>query len=82
MVNTAGLDDPILLELKECLLLGAQQLAKTRLEMQAIAATLEDGNLMGQGGEAFCRALREPLCLAIGRLSSRCEELAGEITTL
>ena len=78
MVKTAGLDDPILPELKECLLLGADQLDRIRLEMQAIAATLEDGNLLGQGGEAFCRALREPLCLAIGRLSARLEELADE----
>jgi hypothetical protein len=79
MVKTAGLDDPILLELKECLLLGAEQLTRTRLEMQAIAATLEEGNLLGQGGEAFCYALREPLCLAIGRLSARLEEVAAEL---
>lgn len=80
MVKTAGLDAPILLELRDCLLLGAEQLARTRLEMQAIADTLEDGNLIGQGGDAFCRALRDPLCLAIGRLSARLEELADEIT--
>jgi hypothetical protein len=79
MVKTAGPDDPILLELKECLLLGAEQLDRTRLEMQAIAAALEDGNLLGRGGDAFGRALREPLCLAIGRLSTRLQELAGEI---
>ena len=80
MVKTAGLDDPILLELKECLLLGADQLDKTRLEMQAIAGALEDGSLLGRGGDAFCRALRDPLCLAIGRLSARLEELAGEVS--
>jgi hypothetical protein len=79
MVKMAGLDNPILLELKECLFLGSEQLDRTRLEMEAIAAALEDGSLLGQGGDAFGRALREPLCLAIGRLSTRLHQLAGEI---
>jgi hypothetical protein len=79
MVKTAALDDPILLELKDCLRLGAAQLEQTRLEIQAIAGELEDGSLLGRGGDAFSLALREPLALAIGRLSSRLGELAGEM---
>jgi hypothetical protein len=79
MVETVGLDDPILLELKDCLRLGAAQLDRTRLEIQAIAGELEEGSLLGRGGDAFTLALRESLALAIGRLSSRLTDLAGEM---
>ena len=37
---------------------GSEQLRETMQEMQAIATALEDGALLGLGGQAFVEAIR------------------------
>ena len=58
---------------------GVEQLETTMQEMRSIANTLEDGALLGQGGEAFTDAIRSKLCPAIGRLNDKFQELAGDV---
>lgn len=58
---------------------GVEQLEKTFQEMQGVASTLEEGALLGRGGEAFTDAIRSQLCPAIGRLNDKFKELAGDV---
>jgi WXG100 family type VII secretion target len=58
---------------------GVEQLENTMQEMQSIANTLEDGALLGRGGEAFTDAIRSKLCPAISRLNDKFQELAGDV---
>lgn len=58
---------------------GKEQLQKTMHEMQAVASQLEDGALLGQGGDAFKDAIRGKLCPAISKLSDKFEELMGDV---
>jgi WXG100 family type VII secretion target len=58
---------------------GAEQLQDTMQEMQNIANMLEEGALVGQGGDAFVDALRSKLCPAIGRLTEKFKELDGDV---
>lgn len=54
---------------------GSEQLRETMQEMQAIATVLEDGALLGLGGQAFVEAIRGRLCPAIDRLADKFREL-------
>jgi WXG100 family type VII secretion target len=58
---------------------GVEQLQDTLSEMQSVANALEDGALLGQGGQAFTEAIRGKLCPAIGRLTDKFEELAEDV---
>ena len=58
---------------------GAEQLRDTMQEMQSIASVLEDGALLGRGGEAFVDAIRGKLCPAINRLASKFQELDRDV---
>lgn len=58
---------------------GVEQLENTMQEMQGIANTLEEGALLGRGGEAFTDAIRSKLCPAISRLNDKFQELAGDV---
>jgi len=58
---------------------GAEQLRETMQEMQSIASVLEDGALLGRGGEAFVDAIRGKLCPAINRLASKFQELDRDV---
>jgi uncharacterized protein YukE len=58
---------------------GMQQLNDTEREMQGLAGMLQDGALLGRGGTAFTEAIRGKLCPAIGRLSDKFQELAGDV---
>jgi WXG100 family type VII secretion target len=58
---------------------GAQELQHTMQEMQNIAQTLEEGALLGRGGQAFVDAIRSKLCPSIGRLSDKFNELEGDV---
>ena len=48
-------------------------------EMQAIATALEDGALLGLGGEAFVEGIRSKLAPAINRLASKFTELDHDV---
>ncbi|MFN8468723.1 MAG: WXG100 family type VII secretion target [Caldilineaceae bacterium] len=58
---------------------GAEQLKDTMQEMQNIASVLEDGALLGSGGQAFVEAIRGKLCPAINRLSDKFNELDKDV---
>lgn len=58
---------------------GAEQLRSTMQEMQSIASVLEDGALLGRGGEAFVDAIRGRLCPAINRLADKFHELDRDV---
>jgi WXG100 family type VII secretion target len=58
---------------------GAQQLQQTLQEMQNIAQTLEEGALLGRGGQAFVEAIRGKLSPSIGRLSDKFNEMEGDV---
>lgn len=58
---------------------GAEQLQDTMTEMQNIASALEDGALLGRGGDAFKEAIRSKLCPAIARLTEKFNELRDDV---
>ena len=58
---------------------GSEQLRETMQEMQAIATALEDGALLGLGGQAFVEAIRSRLCPATDRLADKFKELDVDV---
>jgi uncharacterized protein YukE len=58
---------------------GVEQLQDTSQEMQRIASTLEEGALLGRGGEAFTDGLRNRLVPSMSKLIDKFEELAGDV---
>lgn len=58
---------------------GVEQLQDTMQEMQSLANTLEEGALLGQGGDAFTDAIRGKLCPAIAKLTDKFNELADDV---
>lgn len=58
---------------------GVEQMQDTMQEMQAVASTLEEGALLGQGGEAFVDAIRSKLSPALSRLTEKFEELDKDV---
>jgi len=58
---------------------GVEQLQNTNQQMQALAGMMEEGALLGRGGEAFTDAIRSKLCPAIMRLDDKFKELAGDV---
>lgn len=58
---------------------GVEQLQDTMQEMQSIANVLEEGALLGRGGEAFVDAIRSKLAPAMSRLTDKFEELDKDV---
>ena len=58
---------------------GREQLQRSLQEMQGLATTIEEGALLGQGGDAFVDAIRSKLIPAITKLSSKFDELAKDV---
>ena len=58
---------------------GAQQLQTTLQEMQNLANMLEGGALLGDGGSAFCDAIRGKLGPAIQKLDAKFKELSKDV---
>jgi WXG100 family type VII secretion target len=58
---------------------SVEMLQDTSQQMQEIASKLEDGALLGRGGDAFSDAIRSKLCPAISRLVEKYEELAKDV---
>lgn len=73
------MDYEMMEEMNRCFRNGVAQLDDTARVMQNLAAMLEDGALLGKGGDAFSNALRTKMNPAIGRLRDKFEELAGDI---
>lgn len=79
MTDEIRVDYDLMDEMKRTFEQGREQLQDTMSEMQSLANALEDGALLGRGGEAFTEAIRTKLCPAISRLTDKFEELAGDI---
>ena len=58
---------------------GAEQLAETMTEVQSLAQMMEDGALLGLGGQAFVEAVRTKLSPAIQRLEQKFRELDRDV---
>jgi uncharacterized protein YukE len=58
---------------------GVEQLQDTYKEMQSVASMMDEGALLGRGGEAFTDAIRSKLCPAIMRLDDKFKELATDV---
>jgi WXG100 family type VII secretion target len=58
---------------------GSQQLEDTIRAMQNIAGRLEDGALLGRGGDAMATALRNNLNARIAALQDKLDEMSMDI---
>lgn len=58
---------------------GSQDLENTSQEMRAVAKSLENGALIGEGGTAFVDAVNGKLLPAIQRLNEKFDELAKDL---
>lgn len=58
---------------------GAQQLQQTMQEMQKLAQTLQEGALLGRGGNEFVNAIQSNLCPSIGRMTAKFNELERDV---
>lgn len=56
-----------------------EQLSQTRNEMQALAGMIENGALLGRGGDAFKDAIKSKLCKSIVNLEAKFKELEGDV---
>lgn len=70
---------PLMQDMAKTFQQGSQQLEQTKREMAAIAQTLSDGALLGQGGSAFTEAIRSQLIPAINRLDAKFQELQADV---
>ncbi len=66
-------------EMRRAFRQGMEQLEETMQDMQSVANTLEDGALLGDGGEAFTQAIRGRLAPAIARLADKFKELDTDV---
>lgn len=58
---------------------SVEQLQDTMQAMQNVANELEDGALLGRGGDAFTEAIRNKLSPAISRLTEKFQELSEDV---
>jgi WXG100 family type VII secretion target len=58
---------------------AAQQLGDTQRAMQGVAGRLEDGALLGRGGDALADALRSRLNSRLSRLQDKLEEMGMDV---
>jgi WXG100 family type VII secretion target len=58
---------------------GAQQLAETARAMEQLAQQMEQGSLLGEGGEMFADALRGRLGPRLRRLHDKFQELSQDV---
>ena len=79
MSDIIKMDYGLMEDMNRTFLQGVEQLQDTNQEMQKIANELEDGALLGRGGQAFTEAIRGKLSPAIARLTDKFQELADDI---
>ena len=58
---------------------GGEQLQDTMQEMQKLANTLEEGALLGRGGQAFVEAIRGKLAPSLTRLIDKFQEMESDV---
>jgi uncharacterized protein YukE len=76
------IDYPMLEEMSRLFHEAAKQLEETQSEMIQVAATMEDGALLGETGEAFSHALRSDLSRSLDTLREKMEELVNDINNV
>jgi uncharacterized protein YukE len=59
---------------------GQQHLEDVTRAMQDIASRMDDGALMGRGGQAFSDALRNNLVARLNALADKLQELSFDVT--
>jgi uncharacterized protein YukE len=59
---------------------GVEQLQDTMQEIQQLANILEEGALLGRGGEMYTDAIRSKLSPSLSKLTDKFQELAGDVT--
>ncbi len=79
MSDIIKMDYGLMQEMSQTFLQGVEQLDNTQQEMQSVANALEDGALLGRGGNAMVDAIRDKLCPAIARLTDKYKELSDDI---
>lgn len=79
MTDVIKMDYEAMQEMARTFLQGAEQFEDTMQEMQSIANNMEDGALLGRGGDAFTDALRGKMSPAISRLIDKFRELADDV---
>jgi WXG100 family type VII secretion target len=58
---------------------GSEQLSETRRAMEGLAATMEGGALLGEGGDRFADALRSRLGPRLKKLRDKYAELSQDV---
>lgn len=58
---------------------GAEHMEDLIRVMQGIAGRLEDGALLGKGGQALAEALRDRLSSRVGLLGEKLEEMSHDV---
>lgn len=58
---------------------SVEQLQDTMQEMQSIAGVLEDGALLGDGGQAMVESIRNTFARSLTKLTEKFEELSGDV---
>lgn len=81
MTDIIKMEYDLMEEMSRTFLQGVEQLQDTGQDMQSVANMLQDGALLGRGGDAFTEAIRGKLCPAIARLADKFQELSGDILT-
>ncbi len=81
MADIIKMDYDLMEQMSQTFLQGVEQLQDTMQEMQSIANSLDEGALLGRGGDAFSDAIRSPLASALSKLTDKYGELSKDINT-
>lgn len=79
MSDEIRMDYGLMEDMSKTFQMSVEQLQDTLSAMQNVANELEDGALLGRGGDAFTEAIRNKLSPAISRLIEKFEELAEDV---
>jgi len=73
------IDFPKADEMRKTFKASAQQLDQTIKEMKAIATTLEQGALLGSGGQAYVDAIKTKLIPSLTKFMAKMNELDNDV---
>ncbi len=80
MTDEIRMDYGLMEDMSKTFQQSVEQLQDTLSAVQNIANELEDGALLGRGGDAFTEAIRNKLSPAISRLTEKFQELSEDVT--
>jgi uncharacterized protein YukE len=79
MSDKIKMDYGLMEEMRQAFIQATQQMDDTLHEAETIGGILEDGALLGTGGDAFVEAIRTGLSRSVGKLRDKFDELAQDI---